>query len=164
MRIEAAREGLIRQSSTFIRLRLVEPLLLPRDHEFAVVAERHPMLPSKPLCPRRHKIDMRRFIQHQSCRANRISQPLHTRHAASAKILAIHQERIHLHAAILRQKRASPGIEGLIVFHYGDRGLHRVHRAGALLQKRIAGRESVGYASFVVSNGVVGHGPGATVN
>jgi hypothetical protein len=107
---------------------------------------------------------MRRLIQHQPRRANRIPKPLHASHTACPQILPVHQQSIHLHTPILRQKRAPPRVEGLIVLHDGNRSFNSIHSTSSSFEKRISGSQGIGDAIFVGGNSVVGHGPGAAVN
>ena len=72
--------------------------------------------------------------------------PLHASHSAGAQVLSIHQQSIHLHPSILRQKRAPPRIEGLIVLHHRNSSLHSIDRAGPLFEKRISGSQCIGDA------------------
>ncbi len=95
----------------------------------------HAVLPCKSLCSGTDEVDVRAFIQHQPRRANRIAQPLDAGDSAGAQIRAVHQQGVHLHAAILRQKRAASGVEGLVVFHDGDRGLDRIDGTRSLFEQ-----------------------------
>jgi hypothetical protein len=59
---------------------------------------------------------------------------LHATDAARPQRGAVHDERVQLHPAIHVQKRAPPGVEGLVFLHRDHCRLDRIERAAAALQ------------------------------
>ena len=75
------------------------------------------MLARKTLSSRTDKVNVRRLLENEARCANRVAQSLHTRDAPGTQGRSVHQQRIHLHAAVTRQKGAATGVKGVVVLH-----------------------------------------------
>ena len=110
------------------------------------------------------EVDVGALVEHKPGSLDGVRQMLHTGDAARAQVFSIHQQRIQLHTAIAGQVGAATSVEGLVIFHYDDCGLDRLHRSPATFQDRVACIECVGDASLMRLNLVIGHRPGSTMN
>jgi hypothetical protein len=103
-------------------------------------------------------------IEHKPCGVDRVADSLDTRHASRPQILSIHQQSVQLHTAILREERATPRVEDLVIFHDSDGSLYGVHSSRSFFEKSVARSQRLLYTVFVGCDGVVGHRPGSAVN
>lgn len=154
----------IRRTLELRLLKSHQPLALPWNNELGIVNQPHAMLHGETLRPCSNKINMGTVVEYQTRCMNRILQPLHTCDPAGTKVLSIHQQRIQLHPAILRQKRTSPGIEGLIIFHYRNCRLYCIDGASPAFQKGIAGLNGLRNSSLMGFDRIIRHRPRAAVN
>src|SRR5262249_23574890 len=75
-----------------------------------------------------------------------------------------HHERVKLDASVTSQEAAAASVEGLVVFHGDNRGLHRIQGFAAALQHVPAFGQRLFNALQMRINYVIGHGPGSAVN
>jgi hypothetical protein len=78
--------------------------------------------------------------------------------------VAVHDEGVELDAAVAGEEAATSGVEGGVVFEFGDGGFDSVDGRGSALEERIASLEGVKDSLLVGLEHVVGDGPGSAVD
>src|SRR2546423_7334924 len=146
------------------RLRLTQPDALALDHQLGIFAQLHAVLLSKDLCPFSNKINMRALTQYQPRCPDRIADSLHAANATGAKCGSIHDQRIHLHAAVAGKKAAVSGVEDIVFFHHHYSFFHGLERSAALGQDVPASVECLAYSVLVRFRHLIRNGPGPAMN
>lgn len=72
---------------------------------------------------------------------NRVLDRVHAGNRAGLAAGAIHDRRIQLVLAVVSEHRTAPGVELRRVLQHGNGGGHRIHRAAAARQHRMAGTQ-----------------------
>ena len=145
-------------------LRLGEPLAFAIHHQLCVVDESDSLRLGKLLGSLSYKVDVRTLIQNQPCGVDRITQALDAGDSAGTQVGAIHEQGVHLNAAIARKEAAEPRVEGIVIFKNSDCLFDGVESLGSGVEQRIPGRESLGHAVLVSLHHVVRDIPGAAVD
>ena len=77
------------------------------------------------------EVDVRALVEHQARGLDGIAQALDAGDSAGAKGGAVHEEGVELDAAVAGEEAAAPGVEGGVVFEYGDGGFDGVDGGGS---------------------------------
>src|SRR5262249_1831044 len=96
--------------------------------------------------------------------ANRVTQALYASDAASAQRRAIHNESVQLNLPVMVEEAASPGVEGLIIFHHHDRFFHGVQRRTAFGQRAPTRSNCIAHSAQVRAHHVIWNCPGAAMD
>jgi hypothetical protein len=107
---------------------------------------------------------MRTLAENFARGADGISQAFDASYAAAPERVSFHDESVELNFPVTIQEAASPGIEGLIVFHYDDGLFDSVERSSTLAERLPAGGDRVANAIQMSLDHVVGNCPGTAVN
>ena len=162
--LAVAAEGGVGSAGGFALLELHEAVAFAVDDELGVVDQSHAVLGGETLGTRADEVDMRRFFEHQAGGLDGVAEALDAGDAAGAEVGAVHEQGVELDAAVAGEEGAAAGVEGVVVFHDGDGGFDGVDGCAAVLELCPAGGQGGGDAALVRVDGVVGHGPGATVD
>ena len=150
--------------ASFGLLEAHEAVAFARDDELGVVDEAHAVLRGEALGAGADEVDVRRLVEHEPRGLDRVRRRSTQATPPARSVLAVHHQRVELHAAVAGEEGAAAGVEGVVVFHDGDGGFDGVEGGAVLREHSPAGGESVGDAALVGCDGVVGHGPGAAVD
>jgi len=157
-------EGEVGESGACVGLGLGQSVAFAVEHQFRVIDERHAVLLSKVLRSGADEVDVRAFVEHQARGLNGVAQALDAGDSASAESGTIHEQGVELDAAIAGEEAAASGVEGGVVFQFGDCGFDGVGGGGSEFEERVAGLERVKDALLVGLEHVVGNGPGSAVD
>ena len=159
-----AGEGGVGVAGGFGLLEGYEAVALAGDDELGVVDERHAVLGGEEFGAGADEVDVGGLLEDEAGGLDGVAQALDAGDAAGAEVGTVHEKGVELDAAVAGEEGAAAGVEGVVVFHEGDGGFDGIDGGAAAGERRPAGGEGGGDAAFVGGYGVVGHGPGATVD
>jgi hypothetical protein len=93
-----------------------------------------------------------------------IAKSLHAGDTAGFEVGTVHQQCVELYAAIARKEGTATGVKRIVIFHDGDRSFHGIDGCASTRERVPALSECGCNATLVRGDGIIGHGPCATVN
>jgi hypothetical protein len=159
-----AGEGVVAETGGFAELGVGEALALTVEDKFGVVDEGHAVRGGELLGTVADEVDMVALFENQAGGLYGIAKALDASHSTGLHAAAVHEKSIELDAAIGGEKAAAAGVEGGVVFEDGDGGFDGIESGCSAREESIAGFKSLADTVQVVSSGVGGDGPCATVH
>ena len=125
-----AGKGEVGESGALIRLSQGEALAFAVEDKLGVVDKWHAVGGGEFFGALANEVDVRAPVEHQARGLNGIAQALDAGDSAGAHRASIHEESIKLDAPVAGEKAAAPGVEGGVVFEFGDGGFDGVGGGG----------------------------------
>jgi len=145
-------------------LGFTQALAFAVEHELDIINESHAVGLGELLSAGADKVDMRRFLQHETRGLDGVAQALDAGDAAGFHAASVHEQGVKLNAAVGCEEAAAAGVEGGVVFKNGDGCFNGVDGRAADGEDGIAGFQGAAYAEFMGGCGVGGNGPCAAVD
>jgi hypothetical protein len=123
---DVAGEGFVGQASGLTGLGMGEALAFAVEDEFGVLDEGHAVGPGELLGAIADEVDVGALLKDQAGGLDGVAEMLDAGHTASLHAASVHEQGVHLDAAIGGKETAAAGIEGGIVFKDGDSGFNGI--------------------------------------
>jgi hypothetical protein len=157
-------EGFVGQAGGLAGLGMGEALAFAVEDEFGVVDEGHAVSLSELLCAVADEVDVGTLLKDQARGLNRVAEALDAGNTTGLHAAAVHEQGVHLNAAIGGEEAAPAGIEGGVVFKDGNGSFNGIEGGTATGKKGVAGFKGVADAGFMSNSVGGGNGPCAAVN
>jgi len=123
---DVAGEGFVGQSGGLADLGMGEALAFAVEDEFGVVDEGHAVSLGELLCAVADEVDVGTLLKDQARGLDGVAEALDAGNTAGLHAAAVHEQGIHLDAAIGGEEAAPAGIEGGVVFKDGNGGFNGI--------------------------------------